>query len=271
MFYLYKLTFTSGKSYIGQTRRSMKARIDQHRNVANRGSKLAVHCAWRQYGDPSIEVLGEFACPDALHKAEIDAIQSHGTLSPNGYNISVGGDTAPSLMPEVAAKISKACKGRKHSEEKRKADSDKMKAKWQDPEYREKLDKSVRASWTPERRSAAAERARARFSGRMHTEESKEKMREAKKNISPETRERMRLAQLGKKRGTRSDETKLKMSNSQKAAAMDKAMLARRGAAISGALQAKRQELSEAAKKRWQDPEYRAKIAKAKSSKESEK
>src|SRR5258707_2123341 len=103
---IYRLTFASGKSYIGQTVRALETRMVAHRTQARRGSLLAVHCAWRAHGEPLIEVLGQYDNIEALHAAEITAIQECGTLSPGGYNVSYGGDTAPSTRPEVAAKIS---------------------------------------------------------------------------------------------------------------------------------------------------------------------
>src|SRR3990167_5180704 len=114
---LYMLTFTSGKSYIGQTVRKMKTRLTQHRYSAMHGdSQLPVHCAWRKYGEPKCSVLGNFETHDGLHQAEIDAISECGTLVPNGYNLHFGGTTSPALNPIVAAKIGAKSKGRKFSD-----------------------------------------------------------------------------------------------------------------------------------------------------------
>lgn len=151
-FFLYKLTFKSGKSYIGQTTRKMITRITAHRQAARTGSLLAVHCAWRLHGEPVVNVIGEFASQEDLHAAEIAAIASHGTISPNGYNLCMGGETAPSKDPVVAAKISAAAKGRKYEDTS--SWSAASKAHWKDEGYRERVISAVKASWTPEMRAA---------------------------------------------------------------------------------------------------------------------
>lgn len=149
---LYKLTFSSGKSYIGQTIGKIRTRMVRHRQGVKWGSKLAVHNAWRKYGEPKFEIIGEYESHEDLHKAEIKAIKEYNTFVPNGYNLSEGGDTAPSKNPIVAAKISELAKGRLHSEKTKKLLKKKLKERWQDPEYQEKVSKGLKKSWTEEKR-----------------------------------------------------------------------------------------------------------------------
>lgn len=236
---LYLLTFSSGKKYVGQTTRTLKRRIQAHRNAAGKGSPLAVHLAWAKHGEPMVEVLGEYDTQEALSAAEIAAIQSWGTLSPNGYNISYGGDTAPSKNPEVKKKISATSKGRKFSQEVKEKMATLSRSHWQDPDYRAKVLAGVAESWTDEKR---AERsvisktawAKRKADGWTMPESTKEKLRQ--KKASPETLEKMRLANLGKKHGQRSAETKAMMSESGKASWANPEHAKKRGEAISAAL-----------------------------------
>lgn len=198
MFVLYRLTFSSGKCYVGQTLRVLSKRIGQHRAASNRGSMLPVHCAWRLHGEPVVEELGRFDTHEALHLAEIDAIARLGSLCPGGYNVSVGGDTAPSKNPVVAAKIAASATGRKHADTT--AWSDALRKQWQDPEYRAKILAGVKASLTDERRaqlSAAMfarwekrraegwqvpESQRAKLRGRTFSDEARAKMSASARN-----------------------------------------------------------------------------------------
>ena len=226
---LYVLNFANGKKYVGQTRREMKTRLLSHKWQAECGdSQLAVHNAWRKHGEPSVEIISEtFDSDEDLNQAEIDLIKELNTLSPNGYNLSYGGETAPSKNPEVAKKISEKARGRNNQ------DVDKLskisEERWQDPEYREKVSAGLKASWTPEKREARSKKmkelwAKKKADGWVMPESQKEKMR-------------------GK---VFSEETRKKMSESAK----------KRGAPQIG--EEGRRKLSEATKAMWADPEKKA-------------
>lgn len=215
MLSLYQLTFSNGKVYIGQTVRKMSVRMAQHRAAARRGSTLPVHCAWRKYGEPSVSILGEYDCPDALHKAEIDAIKLYDCLVPKGYNLSFGGDTAPSKSPEVADKIAAKAKGRKHIDTT--SWSHATKERWTDAEYRQKVSDGLKASWDEDRRKAASDRIKAmwakrRESGWTMSDATKEKL--AKKEISAETRAKMSAAAKARGMKPLSEEARKKISDS---------------------------------------------------------
>lgn len=150
---LYMLRFSSGKSYVGQTIRSITRRMSQHRRSVALGSQLLVHCAWRKYGEPDLVLLDEVESQEQLHAAEEEAIKKFNTLSPNGYNVAYGGTTAPSKNPDVAAKISAKAKGRKVSDTSKISDG--VKRNWQNAEYRKKVSDGLKASWTKEARENA--------------------------------------------------------------------------------------------------------------------
>ena len=234
-FILYELTFPNGKKYVGQTVRSMDIRFRQHRSSAETGSPLAVHCAWRKHGEPSVAVLGEYDDADTLHAAEVKAIADRGTLSPHGYNLGFGGETAPSKNPDVAKKISERTKGRKapmtgeersvvtaalwQTDEYRKAQTDAQKARWADADAKAAQSQRLKAAW-----------AKRKAEGWQMPEETKAKMR--KREFSAETRAKMSAAAKARKRVSVSDETRAKLSGRTKAAWQDKELSERRVSAI---------------------------------------
>lgn len=178
MGYLYMLTFADGKSYVGATRKVPTKRFAVHRTSAKRSTAGVIYQAWRKYGDPKLTVLDEVDDGD-LPVAEMAAIGQHGTLHPSGYNETPGGNTAPSLTPSVARKISLTLKGRKLS-----------------PERVEQIRRSV--------------------TGRKHTQQARLNMSAAQRGrtFSGDTRKKMALAKIGT---TITDEKRAKMSAAQRA------------------------------------------------------
>lgn len=214
---LYKLVFASGKAYIGQTIRAMNVRIAQHRQSARNGSLLPVHCAWRKHGEPVVSVVAEFETQAELHAAEKASIIAVGTLAPHGYNVSYGGDTAPSTNPDIAAKISQKAKGRKYKDTT--AWSDASTEKWKSDEYRQKVSDGLKAAWSDERRLATSERIRTFWEGRKVNgwkmpESTKQKL--AQKVVTKEARARMSASAKARKREPVGEETRKKMSENTK-------------------------------------------------------
>ncbi|CAB5225422.1 grpIintron_endo, group I intron endonuclease [uncultured Caudovirales phage] len=233
MYYLYQLTFLSGKIYIGQTVRSMNVRMAQHRTAAKRGSNLPVHNAWRKYGEPSVSILLECDCIDQLHRAEIDAIRDLQSRIPNGYNIGFGGETAPSKSPEVAAKISAKGKGRKIQDTS--AISEGVRLNWQNPEYRQKVSDGLKASWGDERRQETSIKfkkmwARRHSDGWTMPDSTKEKL--SRKPISDETKAKMSASAKARKDRKHSPETRAKIAAATKKAWQDEDITERRVSAI---------------------------------------
>lgn len=233
MYYLYQLTFSNGKVYIGQTVRSMNVRIAQHRTAANRGSNLPVHNAWRKYGEPSVFVLLECDCIEQLHQAEIDMIRDCGSLVPNGYNLGLGGETAPSKTPEVAAKIAAKAKGRKIADTS--SMSEAVRLNWQSDEYRKKVSDGLKASWNDKRRKAVSERfksmwAKRKQDGWMVSDDTRDKL--IKRTFSEETRAKMSAAAKSRKDRKHSPETRAKIAAATKRAWQDEDITDRRVSAI---------------------------------------
>lgn len=101
------------------------------------------------------------------------------------------------------------------------------------------------------------------ISGFKHSEESKRKIRETKKNQSEETKRKLREAKIGK---PRSEETKRKISESQKGKKMSEESRRKMSEAQRGKTCTKetKRKISEAAKKRKQTDETKRKISQSK-------
>ena len=121
--YLYVITNrVNGKQYVGQTIHSIDRRWQHHRISARkswRGCRHLAH-AIRKYGADAF-LVDQFAClvnysQDEINIAERAAIDSLGTLAPNGYNIRQGGSNGR-MHDESKAKISAYQKGRQKSAE----------------------------------------------------------------------------------------------------------------------------------------------------------
>jgi hypothetical protein len=260
---LYLLKFSSGKCYVGQTVRTMNTRLQQHRAAARRGSELPVHCAWRKHGEPEVQVLGEFDTPEQLHRAEIEAIARLGTLSPGGYNVGLGGETSPAVNPDVAQKIAKRAKGRKHADTS--AWSEATRKQWQDSGYREKVLSAVMESFTDERRAALSdysramwerrrvdgwtmpEEVKAKLRGRKFSEESRAKMSASAKGkkLSEETKAKIGAASSARKYGSYSEERRRKTGDAVKAAWADPVKRERLMAARKAAWETRRRKQQE--------------------------
>lgn len=132
IFFVYKLTFSNGKIYIGMSRTDKRGRVDnryrQHEHTARSGKQLPIYNAWRKYGSPVQSIISAYSTREECALAEIDMIERHDSTNPKiGYNLMHGGEGlhAPpgspmyALMrekvwnnPAVRAKLSAANKGK---------------------------------------------------------------------------------------------------------------------------------------------------------------
>lgn len=115
--WLYKLTNkTNGKAYIGTSVNPIEQRLSRHLYAAKSGRRdMAIACAIRKYGIDNfdVECIGHAKNYDQLLQMEVKAIKTHGTLFPNGYNITEGGMGACRPCSETTkAKISARTLGR---------------------------------------------------------------------------------------------------------------------------------------------------------------
>jgi group I intron endonuclease len=127
----------NGKRYIGITEESLKRRWSQHTYYARRGAPSAIHRAMKKHGVENFAIvelarLAKGSERAILCEMERFWIAQERTLTPNGYNMTPGGDGLP--------------KGEKNPNVGRKASPEKI--------------AKMRAGWTPERRAQAAETMR---------------------------------------------------------------------------------------------------------------
>ena len=168
---IYKLTFPNGKSYIGLTRRSLKSRLSRHMYDAKNGSDFFVHRAIRKYGTDSViaSVIATGNLED-LPQMEIDAIATHNTLTPNGYNLNKGGQGNFDFSIDSRKRIGIATKKR-----------------WENPDYKKRMLNILNSRFTDEER---AERKK------LSIEKNKERQRAKRSRwMSPEHRAKLSTAQ----------------------------------------------------------------------------
>ena len=130
----------NNKVYIGQTTRSLEWRFLHHKGQINcKNQCSALYSAFKKYGVENfwIESIeeGNFS-HEELNKKEIYYIKKYNSVSPNGYNLQLGGDCS-GVSLETRKKISEKMKGRKI--EWRKEISNTMKEVWENEEYRKHM------------------------------------------------------------------------------------------------------------------------------------
>lgn len=202
----YQVTNTiTGKVYIGLTTLALAARWKLHVAKAISGQGYALHDAMRKHGIENF-LIEEVAAPviqdrDELAELERILIAQAGSIAPGGYNLTTGGDGV-SGCEETRKKIGDAKRGTKHTE----ATRARMKASAvgringpQSAETRAKI--------------SASNKGKVKF---IHTAESKEKCRLAGLRRTPipmsdELKARLVAIHTGKKH---SEETREKMRQS---------------------------------------------------------
>jgi group I intron endonuclease len=201
--YVYIITNrVNGKSYVGQTLRRPIERMRSHRYAASlkfgARSDMVIARAIRTYGWDSFSwrVIEICQSQELLDAAESYWIEKYRTVSPDGYNIALGGRGRGSVSDETRKRISEAGRGRLVGGDTRKKLSDLMKSRVRSPETAKKIGQAnlgrkasvetkIRQSeaikalggshmveWTPERREKLASARR----GKLASQETKEKL-----------------------------------------------------------------------------------------------
>jgi group I intron endonuclease len=115
---LYRISFPSGKSYIGITMHTALGRFAEHCYEATRDNDRALKRALRKYGKDSatLETLAISNDWGYLTDIERRAIKVFGTFGHGGYNMTVGGDGSLGYKhtPESLAKMGVTHKGKAH-------------------------------------------------------------------------------------------------------------------------------------------------------------
>lgn len=212
----------TGKQYVGQTMRSIEKRWETHGH-----GNYYISKSIRKHGKDNfkIEILEKCKSKQELSEKEIYWIKELNTLSPNGYNLTGGGEgnlgwkhteEAKRKMSEamkgkkhpnygkkhseeIRRKISESLKGHKYSIESRRKMSESQKGKTHSVETRSRMSKAQkgkkRSGKTCKIMSEATKGENNPMYGKKHSVATRQKMSIAKKNMSTETRKRMSEAQ----------------------------------------------------------------------------
>lgn len=176
----------NGKSYVGQTTKTLEQRIYDHKYKVDHYSNLHFHNALRKHNFNNFEWLVIEKCKDDLDLAEQWYIRKFDTYK-NGYNMTFGGDFNPSLIPEIAKKISEAHKGKKLSGEHKKKISVALTGE-NNPakrsEVRKKISLSKIGDKNPARRKDIKQKISISTTGEKHWNWGKYLSKETKKKIS---------------------------------------------------------------------------------------
>lgn len=124
MGYIYKITNQeNGKMYVGKTERTPKERFQEHIKKAKLHTNRYLYDAMNHYGYENfvIETLEECEI-NQLNEREIYWISFLNTLTPNGYNMTNGGDGGNTWDKNnnkelISLKLSIANRGKKRSQE----------------------------------------------------------------------------------------------------------------------------------------------------------
>ena len=212
MGYIYIKTSPNGKSYIGQTTRTLEERFKEHQKESSKCSGFV--SAISKYGWDNF-TTDYYECPDdELNRHERWLIRLMGTLTPDGYNLTEGGSSGK-RSEETKKKISKALQGKTKSEE--------TKKKLSEAQMGEKNHNFGKhpSDETKKKMSEAQMGENGYWYGKTFAKETNEKISKALqgKTKSEETKTKMSEAQLGEKSywygKTKSEETKKKMSEAR--------------------------------------------------------
>jgi group I intron endonuclease len=230
---IYRITHVeSGKSYIGCTTQGYKNRLKEHISMANWKPVTYLHRAMSRHGIEAfrVECIAVASSAQEMARLEREFIASFGTMAPNGYNMTAGGEGTSGLLPEIRERIREAKIGVPLSSETRARISKSAKGRVFSDETRAALSAARIGMKFSDSHKAALSRAK---KGKPH--------KKWDAPMSAEQREKLRVAISEKW----NDE-------------------AYRSAVVTGCknkvfTESTRAKIGQAAKKNWSDPEYREK------------
>lgn len=203
MGYVYLIkNLTNGKSYVGQSKQNdIHTRWNSHKSRSKKEKKSgcsAMNAAFQKYGVENFSFNIICVCFDEDRlEYEKFYIKHFNTVSPNGYNLTDGGES-PVMSAVTREKMRNVNIGRKHTDETRMRMSIAQRTSVLCIEKLRILNKNQK--------------------GKTYTEERKRKMSESRKGIpkSEEHRRKISQAKKGKPGHTPSEETKQKLRDAFK-------------------------------------------------------
>ena len=168
----------NGKQYVGQTVRILEQRWQSHIRSAENGSTFALHRAIRKYGAGSfkVEQIDSAKTLDELNKKEAYYIAQLGTLAPDGYNLTGGGE-GRIVSAETRQKLSDVWDSRTVSDETCRKISEMKLGRITSMETRKKMSAAVLGHIVSEETRQKLSKA---LSGRVMSEETRKRMSDAK-------------------------------------------------------------------------------------------
>lgn len=214
---IYRLTSPSGKAYVGQTRYRFHKRLRDHRN-----KRSAIGSAIRRYGEHNfiMEKLLVGVSVGNLNCLECFSIGLSVSLSPFGYNMTSGGDTAVLVSGDTRLRMSQSAKGKLISAETRARMGAVQRGRHRTEETRAKMGASHRGrKVSPEgraRMSAAMKKRALTWSckGRVVSQRTKEKLASANRGRKPSSETRLKMSAAQKRRYSKNEATRLAGSSS---------------------------------------------------------
>lgn len=162
---LYRLTSPSNKQYIGIAKNGVNYRFSVHVSESKSGSTTALHKAIRKYGANAFKkevlVVSNY---DYIKELEIKVIKAFNTLSPYGYNLTIGGDGTV---------------GYQHTDETKEKISSLTKIRMADPKNRQHLsdlNTGKKLSEETKQKIASSSLGKKPMLGKNHSDEAKEKI-----------------------------------------------------------------------------------------------
>ena len=193
MGYIYKITNkVNNKVYIGQTVRTIEERYKKHLFEARHRTNRPLYDSMNHHGYDNFYVEQLVEAPnEELNDLEIFYISKYDATNPNcGYNLTTGGDTFKSCIPEdkkrlMAEKISKALSGRKQPQDVIETRSAKLRGQKRTAEQRKRFSEAqkkrdintfARGFTVPQERR---DKISATLTGQVQSEETKQKRKES--------------------------------------------------------------------------------------------
>lgn len=214
MGYIYLVTNkVNNKKYIGQSIcKDIKSRWKQHKVKDSKTIGNYLLSAYNKYGIENFTYKIICICFDEdCNKYEEEYIKKYNTLVPNGYNLQTGGKRfyVKKENKTILKGENHPSYGKKLSEEQKKKLSERMKG-INNPNYGKKMSQEQK------------HKISTKMTGKILKQETKEKIRitltNSKHSISPEIKNKISKAMIGKKRLPLSEETKIKIREKTKGA-----------------------------------------------------
>lgn len=160
----------NGKLYVGVTTKGHKNRFASHvcHSRKSSGNCRALYNAMRKYSQAafSVELIDTASSFEEMNQLERKHIAQLGSMHPNGYNLTDGGD-AGSFAEETRLRASKRLKGKPLSEKNRKG----LVKAWADPELRQKRSDAIKEAMNrPEVKAKTSERQKGKPKSASHIE-----------------------------------------------------------------------------------------------------